>query len=74
MFLCAFCGCMGCVLAVGRSPLLCRFLTSEGGFAKVRLMALSAQEDGWDLVIEPPKGWFDLHLREIGRASCRERV
>lgn len=30
-------------------------------------MTLSAQENGWDLVIEPPKGWFDLHLRDLWR-------
>ena len=24
-------------------------------------------EDSWDLVIEPPKGWFDLHLRDLWR-------
>lgn len=30
-------------------------------------MALQAQDDGWDLVIEPPKGWFDLHLRDLWR-------
>jgi lipopolysaccharide transport system permease protein len=23
--------------------------------------------DGWDLVIEPPKGWLDLHLRDLWR-------
>lgn len=30
-------------------------------------MALQAQNDGWDLVIGPPKGWFDLHLRDLWR-------
>lgn len=30
-------------------------------------MSLSAQENSWDLVIEPPKGWFDLHLRDLWR-------
>lgn len=28
-------------------------------------MALQVQGSGWDLVIEPPKGWFALHLREL---------
>lgn len=30
-------------------------------------MALQAQDSGWDLVIEPPKGWLDLHLRDLWR-------
>ena len=30
-------------------------------------MATPAAEQGWDLVIEPPKGWFDLHLRDLWR-------
>ena len=30
-------------------------------------MATPAGEQGWDLVIEPPKGWFDLHLRDLWR-------
>lgn len=30
-------------------------------------MALQAQENGWDLVIEPPKGLFSLHLRDLWR-------
>ena len=30
-------------------------------------MALQAEDGGWDLVIEPPKGWFDLHLRDLWR-------
>ena len=30
-------------------------------------MALQAQGNGWDLVIEPPKGWLDLHLRDLWR-------
>ena len=30
-------------------------------------MATPAEEQGWDLVIEPPKGWFDLHLRDLWR-------
>jgi lipopolysaccharide transport system permease protein len=30
-------------------------------------MALQAQESGWDLVIEPPKGWFALHLKDLWR-------
>jgi len=30
-------------------------------------MALPAQNDGWDLVIGPPKGWFDLHWRDLWR-------
>lgn len=28
-------------------------------------MALETQEKGWDLVIEPPKGWFALHVDEL---------
>lgn len=23
--------------------------------------------ESWDMVIGPPKGWFDLHLRDFGR-------
>ena len=30
-------------------------------------MALSAANQEWDLVIEPPKGWFALHLRDLWR-------
>ncbi len=32
-------------------------------------MSVSPQSDdgAWDLVIEPPKGWFDLHLRDLWR-------
>ena len=30
-------------------------------------MALPAQENGWDLVIEPPRGWLALHLRDLWR-------
>ena len=30
-------------------------------------MAQQAQENGWDLVIEPPRGWFALHLRDVWR-------
>lgn len=30
-------------------------------------MALQAQGTGWDLVIGPPKGWLDLHLRDLWR-------
>ncbi len=30
-------------------------------------METSAGEQDWDLVIEPPKGWFDLHLRDLWR-------
>ena len=30
-------------------------------------MATPAEEQNWDLVIEPPKGWFDLHLRDLWR-------
>ena len=30
-------------------------------------MSTPSQESEWDLVIEPPKGWFDLHLRDIWR-------
>ena len=30
-------------------------------------MAPPAEEQGWDLVIEPPKGWLDLHLRDLWR-------
>ncbi len=30
-------------------------------------MALQAQDDGWDLVIGPPSGWLDLHLRDLWR-------
>ena len=30
-------------------------------------MAMMLQDHGWDLVIEPPKGWFDLHLRDLWR-------
>ena len=28
-------------------------------------MAPPAQDNGWDLVIEPPKGWIALHLRDL---------
>lgn len=28
-------------------------------------MALKAQDNGWDLVLEPPKGWLALHLRDL---------
>jgi len=28
-------------------------------------MALQPTEENWDLVIEPPKGWFALHLRDL---------
>jgi len=28
-------------------------------------MALEIKEENWDLVIEPPKGWFALHLRDL---------
>ena len=30
-------------------------------------MATPAGEQEWNLVIEPPKGWFDLHLRDLWR-------
>ena len=30
-------------------------------------MSAQVKESGWDLVIGPPKGWFDLHLRDIWR-------
>ena len=30
-------------------------------------MATPAEAQSWDLVIEPPKGWFRLHLRELWR-------
>lgn len=30
-------------------------------------MELQAHDSGWDMVIEPPKGWFDLHLRDLWR-------
>ncbi len=30
-------------------------------------MATQAEASGWDLVIEPPSGWFDLHFRELWR-------
>ena len=30
-------------------------------------MTMKPLEDIWDLVIEPPKGWFDLHLRDLWR-------
>ena len=30
-------------------------------------MPQQAQDNGWDLVIEPPRGWFALHLREVWR-------
>ena len=30
-------------------------------------MPQQAQENGWDLVIEPPRGWFALHLRDVWR-------
>lgn len=30
-------------------------------------MASQAEERGWDLVIEPPQGWFALHLRDLWR-------
>lgn len=30
-------------------------------------MAAQMEDSGWDLVIEPPKGWFDLHLRDLWR-------
>lgn len=30
-------------------------------------MVPPADEQAWDLVIEPPKGWFDLHLRDLWR-------
>ncbi len=28
-------------------------------------MALQPQDNSWDLVIEPPKGWIALHLRDL---------
>ena len=28
-------------------------------------MAPQAQDSSWDMVIEPPKGWISLHLREL---------
>lgn len=31
----------------------------------MRDMARQAQDNGWDLVIEPPKGWLALHLRDL---------
>lgn len=27
--------------------------------------------ESWDMVIGPPKGWFDLHLRDFGRKRGR---
>ncbi|MGD9613016.1 MAG: ABC transporter permease [Kiritimatiellia bacterium] len=30
-------------------------------------MATATEEQVWDLVIEPPKGWLDLHLRDLWR-------
>jgi lipopolysaccharide transport system permease protein len=30
-------------------------------------MAPQAQDSSWDMVIEPPKGWISLHLRELWR-------
>ena len=30
-------------------------------------MALQTDANGWDLVIEPPKGWFDLHFQDLWR-------
>ncbi|MDD2239276.1 MAG: ABC transporter permease [Kiritimatiellae bacterium] len=30
-------------------------------------MALQTDANGWDLVIEPPKGWFDLHFKDLWR-------
>ena len=32
-------------------------------------MATPAEEQNWDLVIEPPKGWFDLHLRDLWQST-----
>lgn len=28
---------------------------------------MNEREENWDLVIGPPKGWFDLHLRDLWR-------
>jgi len=28
-------------------------------------MSLEMKDEGWDLVIEPPKGWMALHLRDL---------
>lgn len=30
-------------------------------------MSETKQEEQWDLVIAPPRGWFDLHLRDLWR-------
>ena len=30
-------------------------------------MATQTDANGWDLVIEPPKGWFDLHFQDLWR-------